>query len=134
MPFSVFVIVPFAELLLPVALRLFPNLLPSTYEGQSAKDAKAKNLRATRKEVSNFLRQTLKETGLPVSAENAQREEFAQFFRKVSATSKSSKARLLIKRNRSEPLASHLHRKILSKSVRFSRMILRLTICRGHSL
>lgn len=82
-PFSVFVMVPFAELLLPVALKLFPNLLPSTYEGQSAKDAKAKTLRSTRKEVSNFLRQTLKETGLPVSAENAQKEEFADFFRKV---------------------------------------------------
>ncbi|OCK97145.1 LETM1-domain-containing protein [Cenococcum geophilum 1.58] len=88
-PFSVFVIVPFAELLLPVALKLFPNLLPSTYEGQSAKDVKAKNLRATRKEVSSFLRQTMKETGLPVSAENAQREEFAEFFRKVRTTGES---------------------------------------------
>jgi LETM1 and EF-hand domain-containing protein 1 len=82
-PFLPFVIVPFAELLLPVALKLFPNMLPSTYEGQSSKDAKAKRLRSTRKEVSEFLRQTLKETGLPVSAENAQREEFAEFFRKV---------------------------------------------------
>ncbi|KAF2730174.1 LETM1-domain-containing protein [Polyplosphaeria fusca] len=85
-PFSVFVIVPFAELLLPIALRLFPNLLPSTYEGQAAKDAKAKTLRSTRKEVSSFLRQTLKETGLPVSPENAQREEFTEFFRKVRST------------------------------------------------
>lgn len=81
-----FLIVPFAELLLPVALKLFPNLLPSTYEGQKAKDAKAKNLRSTRKEVSTFLRQTLKETGLPVSAENAQGQEFAEFFRKVCAS------------------------------------------------
>ncbi|OCK83832.1 LETM1-domain-containing protein, partial [Lepidopterella palustris CBS 459.81] len=88
-PFSVFVIVPFAELLLPVALKLFPNLLPSTYEGQKAKDVKAKNLRATRKEVSSFLRQTMKETGLPVSAENAQKEEFAEFFRKVRTTGES---------------------------------------------
>lgn len=88
-PFSVFVIVPFAELLLPVALKLFPNLLPSTYEGQKAKDTKIKNLRTTRKEVSNFLRITLKETGLPVSAVNAQKEEFAEFFRKVRATGES---------------------------------------------
>ena len=88
-PFSVFIIVPFAELLLPVALRLFPNLLPSTYEGQKAKDSKATNLRATRKEVSNFLRNTLRETGLPVSAANAQKEEFAEFFRKVRATGES---------------------------------------------
>ena len=83
-PFSMFIIVPFAELLLPIALKLFPNMLPSTYEGQSEKDKKAKTLRSTRKEVSTFLRQTLKETGLPVSAENAQKEEFSNFFRKVS--------------------------------------------------
>ncbi|KAF2468234.1 LETM1-domain-containing protein [Lindgomyces ingoldianus] len=88
-PFSVFVLVPFAELLLPIALKLFPNLLPSTYEGQTAKDSKAKSLRSTRKEVSNFLRQTLKETGLPVSVESAQREEFAEFFRKVRTTGES---------------------------------------------
>lgn len=88
-PFSVFVIVPFAELLLPVALRLFPNLLPSTYEGQTSKDKKANHLRTTRKEVSNFLRETLKETGLPVSAVNAQKEEFTEFFRKVRATGES---------------------------------------------
>ncbi len=88
-PFSVFVIVPFAELLLPIALKIFPNLLPSTYEGQKSKDTKATNLRATRKEVSNFLRDTLKETGLPVSAVNAQKEEFATFFRKVRATGES---------------------------------------------
>ena len=88
-PFSVFVIVPFAELLLPVALRIFPNLLPSTYEGQKAKEAKATTLRATRKEVSNLLRDTLKESGLPVSAVNAQREEFTDFFRKVRATGES---------------------------------------------
>lgn len=82
-PFSVFVIVPFAELLLPVALKLFPNMLPSTYEGQKSREAKATSLRATRKDVSNFLRSTLRETGLPVSAANAQREEFTEFFRKV---------------------------------------------------
>ena len=85
-PFLPFVIVPFAELLLPVALKLFPNMLPSTYEGQSSKDAKAKHLRSTRKEVSEFLRTTLRETGLPISAENAQRAEFAEFFRKVRTT------------------------------------------------
>ncbi|PSK60111.1 LETM1 domain-containing protein mdm28, mitochondrial [Elsinoe australis] len=91
-PFSVFVIVPFAELLLPVALKLFPNLLPSTYEGQKSKEAKIASLRSSRKEVSNFLRDTLRESGLPVSAVNAhkeQKEEFAEFFRKVRATGES---------------------------------------------
>lgn len=30
-PFSFFIIVPFAELLLPIALRFFPNMMPSTF-------------------------------------------------------------------------------------------------------
>ncbi|KAK4498720.1 hypothetical protein PRZ48_009230 [Zasmidium cellare] len=85
-PFSVFVIVPFAELLLPVALRLFPNLLPSTYEGAKSKENKATRLRTSRKEVSKFLRQTMRESGLPISQATAQKEEFTEFFRKLRAT------------------------------------------------
>lgn len=96
-PFSVFILVPFAELLLPVALKLFPNLLPSTYEGQKSKDTKATNLSATRKEVSNFLRNTLKETGLPLTAATAQREEFTNFFRKIRATGEAPTASDVIK-------------------------------------
>ncbi|OQN99327.1 hypothetical protein B0A48_14304 [Cryoendolithus antarcticus] len=88
-PFSVFVIVPFAELLLPVALKLFPNMLPSTYEDAKSKDKKTSTLRASRKEVSQFLRSTMRESGIPISAVNAQREEFTEFFRKVRSTGES---------------------------------------------
>ena len=96
-PFSVFVIVPFAELLLPVALKLFPNLLPSTFEGQKSKETKAAHLRETRKQVSSFLRNTLRESGLPVSAINAKKEEFTEFFRKVRATGESPSREDVIK-------------------------------------
>lgn len=96
-PFSVFVLVPFAELLLPVALKIFPNMLPSTYEGQKSKDTKITTLRTTRKEVSTFLRNTLKETGLPVSQANAQKDEFTQFFKKVRATGEAPTAEDVIK-------------------------------------
>ena len=34
-PFSVFIIVPFMEFLLPVALKLFPGLLPSTFNKEN---------------------------------------------------------------------------------------------------
>lgn len=85
-PFSVFLIVPFAEALLPIALKLFPNMLPSTYEGQQSKDKKAATLRTTRKEVSSFLRDTMRETGLPISPATTQKEEFSTFFRKLRAT------------------------------------------------
>ncbi|RJE24632.1 MRS7 family [Aspergillus sclerotialis] len=85
-PFSMFVLIPFAELLLPVALKLFPNLLPSTYEGQKAREKKALSLSSTRKEVSTFMQNTLKETGLPVTAATVKNEEFAEFFRKIRNT------------------------------------------------
>lgn len=96
-PFSVFIIVPLGEALLPLALKLFPNMLPSTFEGQKSKEAKARILRSTRKDVSSFLRQTLKETGLPLSQATAQKEEFANFFRKVRSTGEAPTAEDVIK-------------------------------------
>lgn len=69
---------------MPIALKFFPNLLPSTYEDQKQKDAKSKKLRSTRKDVSEFLRTTMKEGGiLPIGAKTRQSEEFAEFFKKV---------------------------------------------------
>lgn len=96
-PFSIFVIVPLGELFLPLALRIFPNMLPSTYEGQKSKDAKAASLRTARKDVSQFLRHTLKETGLPITATTAQTAEFTEFFRKVRTTGESPSAADVIK-------------------------------------
>ena len=37
LPFSIFIIIPFMELLLPVALKLFPGMLPSTFETANEK-------------------------------------------------------------------------------------------------
>ncbi|KAJ5768550.1 LETM1 domain-containing protein mdm28 [Penicillium manginii] len=96
-PFSMFLIVPFAELLLPVALKIFPNLLPSTYEGQSAREKKALNLSSTRKEVSSFLRNTLRETGLPLTAATVKNDEFTDFFRKIRTTGESPSTEDVIK-------------------------------------
>ncbi|KAL6232544.1 hypothetical protein BDW75DRAFT_19154 [Aspergillus navahoensis] len=96
-PFSMFVIIPFAELLLPVALKLFPNLLPSTYEGKSAREKKALSLSSTRKEVSTFLKNTLKESGLPVTAASVRNEEFAEFFKKIRSTGETPSAEDVIK-------------------------------------
>lgn len=96
-PFSMFIIVPFAELLLPIALKIFPNLLPSTYEGKKARETKALNLRSTRKEVSAFLRNTLRETGLPLTAATVKNEEFADFFRKIRTTGESPSTEDVIK-------------------------------------
>lgn len=39
-PFSVFVIVPFMEFLLPIAIKVFPGLLPSTFQTATDKENK----------------------------------------------------------------------------------------------
>lgn len=96
-PFSMFIIIPFAELLLPIALKLFPNMLPSTYEGAKVRETKALSLSSTRKEVSSFLKNTLKETGLPVTATTLRNEEFADFFRKIRSTGESPSTQDVIK-------------------------------------
>lgn len=72
-------------------------MLPSTFEGQKSREDKAARLRETRKGVSSFLRNTLRETGLPVSAVNAKKEEFTEFFRKVRATGESPSREDVIK-------------------------------------
>jgi len=96
-PFSVFVIVPAGELFLPIALKIFPNLLPSTYEDQSQKDAKSNKLRSTRKDVSQFIRTTMKESGIPLSKQTRQREEFTQFFKKIRQSGESPTREELIR-------------------------------------
>ncbi|KAJ1833810.1 LETM1 domain-containing protein ylh47 [Coemansia sp. RSA 2711] len=60
-PFLLFVVIPFAELLLPVALKLFPNMLPSTYESQATADKKRVKMQDVRNEMSRYLKETIAE-------------------------------------------------------------------------
>eukprot|EP01122_Echinamoeba_exundans_P010813 TRINITY_DN4118_c0_g1_i1.p1 TRINITY_DN4118_c0_g1~~TRINITY_DN4118_c0_g1_i1.p1 ORF type:complete len:719 (-),score=229.54 TRINITY_DN4118_c0_g1_i1:386-2542(-) len=79
-PFSVFVIVPFMELTLPIFLKLFPNMLPSTF------DDKMKQAEALRKqlqlkvEMARFLKETVME--MQPSSEKVE-GDFGEFFRKL---------------------------------------------------
>lgn len=60
-PFSIFIIVPFMELLLPFALRLFPNMLPSTFQDSLRKEESLKKELQVRLEVAKFMQETLQE-------------------------------------------------------------------------
>ncbi|KAI8867754.1 LETM1-domain-containing protein, partial [Ramicandelaber brevisporus] len=62
-PFSIFIIVPFMEFLLPVAIKLFPNMMPSTYESASDREKKAKKQSEIRLEVSKLLRESMADVG-----------------------------------------------------------------------
>eukprot|EP01127_Copromyxa_protea_P015343 TRINITY_DN4400_c0_g1_i1.p1 TRINITY_DN4400_c0_g1~~TRINITY_DN4400_c0_g1_i1.p1 ORF type:complete len:641 (-),score=174.32 TRINITY_DN4400_c0_g1_i1:33-1955(-) len=74
-PFSIFVIVPFMELLLPVALKLFPNMMPSTFTTKDEAEAKRiKELKA-KIELAKFVQDT-------VNAVKSSSETFEGNFRK----------------------------------------------------
>ena len=54
-PFLIFIIIPFMEFFLPVAIKLFPGLLPSTFEEKSAKEKMAKQRFKLKLEMARFL-------------------------------------------------------------------------------
>lgn len=88
-PFAVFVVVPFMELLLPVALKLFPNMLPSTFEDKFAAEEKQRKLLRVRLEMAKFLQETLRESGLKANRHIVGSDAFKEFFRKVRSTGES---------------------------------------------
>lgn len=85
-PFSMFILVPFAELLLPIALKLFPNLLPSTYESKLDRLKKKNMLSKTRVSASEYIKKTMEESGLKLSKKisEKEREAFVSFFHTIS--------------------------------------------------
>lgn len=60
-PFAVFIIVPFMELLLPVFLKVFPNMLPSTFQDKMKEQEELKRRLNARIEYAKFLQDTVKE-------------------------------------------------------------------------
>ncbi|TFY61427.1 hypothetical protein EVG20_g7063 [Dentipellis fragilis] len=95
-PFAVFIIVPFMEFLLPVALKLFPNMLPSTFEDKYAAEEKSRKLLRVRIEMAKFLTETLRESGLKANAHIVGSDAFKEFFRKVRSTGEKPSAQDVI--------------------------------------
>lgn len=85
-PFLPFIIIPFGELLLPVAIKLFPNMLPSTFESKFAVEEKRRGLIKVRLEMAKFLQGTIKEGGITPGDKVKTSDEFKEFFRKVRST------------------------------------------------
>ncbi|KAF9453191.1 LETM1-domain-containing protein, partial [Macrolepiota fuliginosa MF-IS2] len=95
-PFAVFIIVPFMELLLPVALKLFPNMLPSTFEDKFAAEEKQRKLLRVRLDMAKFLQETLRESGLRANSHIVGSDAFKEFFRKVRSTGEAPSAQDVI--------------------------------------
>ncbi|XP_020661571.3 mitochondrial proton/calcium exchanger protein [Pogona vitticeps] len=86
-PFLVFLVVPFMEFLLPVALKLFPNMLPSTFETKSKKEERLKKELRVKLELAKFLQDTIEEIALKNKASKGNAtKDFAAFFQKIRET------------------------------------------------
>jgi len=68
-PLSFFILVPMMEFALPIALRLFPNLLPSTFEEKHHAEEKRMKLLKVRLEMAQLLEHTLEERAAQVTAQ-----------------------------------------------------------------
>lgn len=94
-PFAAFVLVPFAELLLPIALKLFPNLLPSTYESVKDKQSKLESLRKTRKLVSGIIKGNISHFK-PTDISEEHKKVFNEFYQHVRQTGEPESRQQLI--------------------------------------
>jgi LETM1 and EF-hand domain-containing protein 1 len=86
-PFSIFIIVPFMELALPLALWLFPGMLPSTFKQEWKKEEDMKKQLRARIEVAKFLQSTVEHMALDIKKNNKEgsvtAEQFVHFMRRV---------------------------------------------------
>jgi len=73
-PLAFFVLVPMMEFALPFAIRLFPNLLPSTFTEKRHIEEQRKKLLKVRMEMGKLLQHTLDERAAQVTREERARE------------------------------------------------------------
>ncbi|XP_067326732.1 LETM1 domain-containing protein LETM2, mitochondrial isoform X1 [Anolis sagrei] len=83
-PFLVFIIVPFMEFLLPVFLKLFPEMLPSTFETESKKEEKQRKKLSAKLELAKFLQETIAELARRNKASTGEAtQQFSSYVQKV---------------------------------------------------
>jgi hypothetical protein len=89
-PFAFFLIVPFAELLLPFFIRFFPNMLPSQFEDKLQKEEQLKKEFKAKLEMGKFLQDTVELMALELKKSDqaetvATAEELQKFIDSVCA-------------------------------------------------
>lgn len=83
-PFSVFIIVPFMELALPLFIKFFPGMLPSTFQTSKDREDKLKQALQVRLEMAKFLQKTLDEMTVQHKEHKSEEaKQFELFFQKI---------------------------------------------------
>ncbi|KAF4527371.1 hypothetical protein B566_EDAN015911 [Ephemera danica] len=97
-PFSVFIIVPFMELLLPLAVKLFPGMLPSTFQTTRDKEDKMKQALKVKLEMAKFLQQTLDNMSLQSKGHHSEAaKNFAEFFEQMRTSGQQASTEQIMK-------------------------------------
>lgn len=97
-PFSVFIIVPFMELLLPVFIKFFPGMLPSTFETAKDRELKARNQLKVKLEMAKFLQKTLDEMDVQHKEHSSEEaKEFILFFNKLRHSGETATSEEILK-------------------------------------
>lgn len=99
-PVAVFIIVPFMEFLLPVFLKLFPNMLPSTFQDKMKEEEALKRRLNARIEYAKFLQDTVKEMAKEIKTSHTGEfkqtaENLDEFMNKVRTGGKVSNEEIL---------------------------------------
>ncbi|KAI3385559.1 hypothetical protein SNEBB_008539 [Seison nebaliae] len=89
-PVIVIALIPFMEFLMPVIIRLFPNMLPSTFQEKSKEQEKLRKKLQLKLEMAKFLQDTMEETALTYRTNENKipnrltlQEKFSEFMKRV---------------------------------------------------
>ena len=91
-PLIVIVLVPMLEFALPVLLKLFPNMLPSTFESKYQEEERKRNLLKLRIKMAKFLQETAGEVALAGSSTKDAAKELNEFFQKCRTSGEQANA------------------------------------------
>lgn len=99
-PFLVFIVVPFMEFLLPVALKLFPNMLPSTFAVKHKEQEKLKKQLKVKLEMAKFLQDTILESALRSKKKQKKEDmvtEFSNFMNQIRSSGQRASTKEILK-------------------------------------
>ncbi|KAJ3387831.1 hypothetical protein HDU92_001783 [Lobulomyces angularis] len=96
-PFIIIVLIPFMEFALPLLIKVFPNMLPSTFESKYQEEEKKKKLLKIRLEVAKFLQDTVGEMAVAGQSKTHNAKEFVDFFHNYRASGEQAPTEEIIK-------------------------------------
>ncbi|KNE65437.1 hypothetical protein AMAG_11065 [Allomyces macrogynus ATCC 38327] len=89
-PFLIILVIPFAELTLPVLLRVFPTMLPSTFEKSGDYEERKRRLLQVRLGLAQFLQETVAEMAVDNAGNNKHAvAAFTDFFKDLRSTGRA---------------------------------------------